>query len=105
MQHRMVLNRGRDEMSAFGAKEASGSENGEVITFRAATREHDFAWFGAPDLRYPIVSFIEQSTSAPTDMVDARRISEDIAQERQHRLANRRIERRRGIIIEIDRAH
>ena len=46
---------------------------------------------------------VQQRPGAPADVMHGRGIAPNLAQKRQHRLAHRRVERRRGVVIEVNR--
>ena len=101
----MVLDGGRNQVPPLVAQLSGRAENSEVSAFSAAAGKNNFARFGAPDRRDAIAGVIEQGAGQPSDVMDAGRIAKNLAQIRQHGLAHRRVKRRRGIIIEVDRFH
>src|SRR5205823_148570 len=65
----------------------------------------DFARFATQDSGGPFARCVKRSPGLAPDMMNARRIAKDLVQEGQHRLANQGIQRCRGVVIEVDRAH
>ena len=57
----------------------------------------------AEDFRRPLARVVQQRPRLPPDVMHAGRIAPDLAEKRQHRLAHRRIQRRRGVVIEVNR--
>ena len=104
-QHRMMLDSRGDNVAALGAQEPRGAQNCQVGTFCSTGSKYDFAGFGAQDLRGAFASVIELGPGLATDVVHARGIAPDFAQERQHRLPDLRVQGRGGIVIEIDCLH
>src|SRR6516164_7793277 len=103
MQNGMVLNGGRNQMFTPGLPQPRRAQDGKVIGFRSAAREDDFAGFSAQKLRRTVARVIQESPRPPADMMDARGIAPNIAQKRQHRVAHRRVQRGRRIVIQVNR--
>src|SRR6187399_2710320 len=82
-----------------------GSQDGEVGAFGAPASEDNLAGFAAPEGGHPLPRIVEQGAGPSTDVMNAGRVAEDLAQVRQHGLTNRWVERSRRVIIEIDSAH
>jgi len=61
------------------------SKQGQIIALRSTAGEDDLARLAAPDLSHPLPGRVEQRPSAPSDVMDAGRITVDIAQIGQHR--------------------
>src|SRR6185436_10591428 len=57
------------------------------------------------DGRNALAGFVEERPGASSNVMDARRIAIDLAEERQHHLADLRIKWRGGVVVEIDRRH
>ena len=86
-------------------EEAGGAEDCQVAALGAAAGEDDFAGFARPDTGDPIPGVIEQRAGTSADMVDTGRIAENLAEIRQHGLAYHRVERRGGVVVEVNGAH
>ena len=101
----MMFDGGGDDVPALGLQEAGGAEDGQVGALGAAAGEDDFAGFGAQNLRRAVARVIQESPGLAADVMHAGRIAPDLAQERQHRLPDLRVQGRSGVVIEIDRLH
>ena len=95
---------GRDQMLTLGLEQSRRSKNGKIVCLRAAAGKNNFARLGAEKFRGTIARFIQQRSRLAPDVMHRRRIAPNLAQKRQHRLTHRRVERSRGVVIEIDRA-
>ena len=90
---------------ALAGSQSRGTEHGEIIALCSTAREDDLAWFAFQNGRDAIARGIESCASFLTNVMNARWISEDAVQIRKHRSAYVRVERRGGVVIEINRAH
>ena len=73
---------GSNNVAAFGLQDARGAQNGQIGALSAAGGKDDFAGFGAQDLCRPVARVVEVGPGLPPDVVHARRITPDFAQER-----------------------
>ena len=107
MQNGVMFDRARDDVTAFAlaCAQSRRAENRQIVAFRSTAGENNFAWFRFQHGRDTVTSAIEGRARLLTDVVDARRIAVNAVQVRQHGGAHIRIERRRRVVIEIDRAH
>src|SRR5688500_10386175 len=81
------------------------AENRQVIAFGPSAGENNLTRFAGPYARDAITGIVEQGTGLPSHMMKAGGVAENLAEIRQHRLADLRGERRGGIVIKVDRAH
>src|SRR5690606_12973512 len=105
LQDGVVFDGRRDQVPAFALERSSSAKNGEIDAFSAAAGENHFAGLAFEDPGRPLSGFVKKSPGATADVMDTRRIAPDLAQKRQHRFANLRIERCGGVVIKINRAH
>src|SRR5581483_11253877 len=102
MQHGMVLHCGRDQMPAARFQQSGGAEDREIDAFRAAAGKDDFGGFATEHGTGSFAGFIQPGAGFPAHMMNGGRIAPDVAEKRQHRLPHLRIERRGGVVIEIN---
>ena len=78
----------------------------EVVALGGAAREDDLARLGRADRRRDLLArLLDRGLRAPAVHVRAaRRVAELVAQPRLHRREDARIDRRRGVVVEVDRA-
>ena len=106
-EHAFVLGReGKDtgDAVAEALAEARRAHDGEIVGLRGAGGEDEFAGLGANqvcDLRAR--SFDRRLRLLAEAVLDRMRIAENLLQERQHGVERARIERRRRLVIEVDR--
>ena len=105
MQHRVMFNHRGDEVPAFGLEQTRHAENRQVVAFRTATGENDFAGLAAQNRGCAVAGIVQNGARAPSHMMDAARIAKDAVQKRKHRVPNQQVQWRRRIIIKINRAH
>src|SRR4029077_17510709 len=74
---------------------------GRVVRFRAATGEHDLAWFATEEGSDLLARLLDGVPHLSSESVATRWIGEIFFQIRSHRFQHRGIDRRRRIIIEI----
>ena len=79
------------------------AKNGEVVRFGSSAGNNDFTRLRAEEFRRAVAGVVEQRPGLSADMMDAGGIAPNVAEKRQHRLAHRRIQRRRGVVIEVNR--
>ena len=103
LQHRVVLDSGSDEMLSLRFERARRAEDGEIVRLGSATGENDFTRFCAQKFGRAIACVVEQGARFAADVMDARRIAPKFIKKRQHRRAHVRVERRGGVVIEINR--
>ena len=104
MQNRMVLDGRGDEVFALGFEQTGDSENGQVIGLGAAAGEDDFAGLGTQKFSGAVPGIVEQGTGFAANVMDGRGIAPDFVQKRQHGRAYAWVERRGGVVIEINGA-
>ena len=78
-------------------------QNREIIRFCSTAGKNDFARFGAQKSGRAVARVVQQRPCFSPDAVNGGRVAPDFAQKRQHRFAHRRVERRGGVVIEINR--
>ena len=105
LQHRVVLDGRGDQVVALGAQMPGGAEDREVVALGAAAGENHLARLGPEHGGDPVPGVVQQRPRPSADLVNARRVAPDFPQKRQHRLPDRWIERRGGVVIEINRRH
>src|SRR5688500_6803234 len=90
---------------ARGRAQTRRSEHRQVIAFSAAARENNFARPAFENGGDPITRIVQRGARLLTDMMHAGWIAKNAVEVRQHGGAYVRIERRSGVVIEINRAH
>ncbi len=105
LQNGGMFDLARDDVSAPVAQQAGRSQHGEVGALGTAAGKHHFARFAFPGAGDAIPGVVEEGPGVSTDMVHTRRVAVDIAEEREHRVADRRIQRRGRVVVEIDGPH
>ena len=91
-------------MLASAAQESRSAEDCQVVALRAAAGEHYLAWLALEYGSRPLVRGVEESSGFTSDVMDARRVAIDFAEEWHHRLAHGWVERCRGIVVEVNAA-
>src|SRR5688572_29086918 len=81
------------------------AENREVVAFGPAAGKDDLARLAGPNPRDAVPRIVEQRASLSAHVVKAGWIPVNFAKIRQHRIADLRRERRRSVVVEINRAH
>src|SRR5438874_1067186 len=105
MQDCMMLDRATYDMPALSLQEPSHAENSQVCAFGSAAGEDDFTRFAAHYFCRAVAGVVQNGARLPPHVVNAGRIAKDRTEVRHHRLAHFGIERRSGIVIEINCAH
>ena len=100
---RVVLHRRGDDPRAARPAGPRGALEREVDRLGPAAREHDLAGVRPDRPREPLVRVVEGLAGGPTPGVRGRRVAEDAAQVRQHRLEDLGAQRRRRGVVEVDR--
>ena len=103
IEHRLVLGRHRDDVIAAVAAGVRRALDRQVVRFGGAAREHDLAGRRADERRDLGAGTNDRLVRMPAVRVlAARRIAEVFGEVRQHRLEHARVDRCRGVIIEVD---
>ncbi len=98
-----MLDRRGDEMRAAGWLERfSHPAQGKVVSLGPATREHHLGRLAADQCRDRAPRLVEDTLGALAKVVDAGRVSELVAECADHHLQHHRVDRRRGVMVEID---
>lgn len=105
VEHGMMFHTAGNNVPTFAPEQPRGAEYGEVVTFGPSAREGDFAGLAGPGFRDAVAGVVEQSPSAAANVMDAGRVPENIAQKRKHGLSHLRIERRGGVVVEVNGPH
>src|SRR5262249_20793964 len=87
------------------AAHAGHTAQRHVVGLGARAREHDLVGGGADQRGHLRASDVEGSASLLAEPVQAGRVTEVLAQHGRHGLQHARVERRRGVVIEIDAPH
>lgn len=75
----MMLDAGGNEVPALITQEPGRAEDGQIIAFRAATGEDDFAGFASPNLGHPVAGIVQGGSRLASDLMDAGRVAKDTA--------------------------
>ena len=73
MQHRVMFDRGGDEMPALGLEQPRRAEDRQIVALRAAAGENDFARLAAQHFGRPVASIIQQRPRLAADVMHAAR--------------------------------
>ena len=73
----------------------------QVVGFAPAAGEHHFGRVGIDRRRYPLPCFIDSLAGLAAILVPARRVAEPAFEPGQHGGQDSRIQRRRGIVVEV----
>src|ERR1043166_4991444 len=92
-------------MVAFALEQARSPQNRKIHAFGSAAREDDFTRFASKDDAGSFSGIIQNSARLSPYVVNTRRIAPYRPQVRQHGLAYIRIQRRSGVVIEINCLH
>lgn len=88
VEHRVMLDAGRDEVPALVAQPAGGTKHGQVAALRAAAGENHLARLAGQPGGHPVTRVIQQGPGTPANLVDAGRVAPNFIEERQHRRAH-----------------
>jgi hypothetical protein len=99
-----VFDRGGDDVAAC-IVDPHHAANGDVARLGAAAGKDDLVGRGADQCRHLGARGFHRVVGAATQPVRRRQIAELAAQIRQHGVEHRGIDRRGGVVVEIDRAH
>jgi hypothetical protein len=105
VQNGVMLDRTGDYVASFNAKVARRSEDRQVIAFSSATRENDLARLAFADLRHPFSRIVQERPRASADVMHARRIAVNLAEERDHNFPDPWIQGSGRIVIKINTRH
>ena len=104
VDHRLVLGDAGDDVIALLAIHLGDALDREVVRLGRAAREDDFLRVGANQVGDLFAGLLDRLFGLPSKrMVAARRIAEVLGEVRQHRLDHARIDRRRRVIVHVDR--
>ena len=96
-----MLNGGCDDVHCPAAKAADNPEDGKIVRFRPATREHHFARRGTQCPTDCASGFFQLLARPLPCTVDARCVPGHLTQGFRHKLRNFRQNERSGVVIEI----
>ena len=102
---RRMLDPGGDDVIALVAKREEHALEGKVICLAAAARENDLVVVAAEQRRHLAARRLKSSLCRGRRPMPARRIAVMILKKRLHRGGDRRIDRRAGVVVEIDASH
>src|SRR5204863_3277223 len=105
VENSVMFDRTGDNVAPFSAKVAGRSEDRQVIAFSSATRENDLARLAFPDLRHPFSRIIQERPRPSADVMHARRIAVNLAEERDHHFPDLWIQESGRIVIKINTRH
>ena len=94
-----------DDVAALAPQRPRDAFEGEVVGLAAPAGEDDLVAPGAEQRRDLAASFLECSLRTRSCPMPARRIAEMIFQERPHRRGDHGIDRRAGVVVEVDARH
>ena len=103
MQHRMMFHRGRNDMPPFGFEHSRHTKNRQIIALRAAAGKNNLARLAFQDVRRAVAKIIQPRPRFAPHVMHGRWVTPNNVPKRQHRLPHRRIQRRGGVVIEINR--
>ncbi len=104
VDHRLVLGDARDDVIALLAVHLGDALDREVVRLGRAAGEDDFLGVRADQIGHLLARLVDRLFGLPAErMVAARRVAEVLGEVRQHRLDHARIDRRRGVIVHVDR--
>ena len=93
-----------DDVIALLAVHLGDALDRQVVRFGGAAREDDFLGVGADQIGDLLARLFDRLFGFPPErMVAARRVAEVLREVRQHRLDDARIDRRRRVIVHVDR--
>src|SRR5215472_16586332 len=101
---RMLDARGDDVIAAVAVRKEHALE-GEVVGLAAAARKNDLVASAAEQRRHLAARRLEGDLCRRCRPMSARRIAVVILEKRPHRGGDRRIDRRAGVVVEIDATH
>src|SRR5262245_39814824 len=99
VKHRMVLDGRGDYVPAARSMRPSDSQDREVARLRPTARKDDLMGFDTEHGRQPLPRIVHRCAGFASRSMDARCISERIAQARHHRSEGLWSERRRRVVI------
>src|SRR5207249_1995553 len=97
-----VLGPAAEEAAQLGEDRAL---EGLVAGFAAAAGEDDFVGVSAEQVGYLLPAAFDGCVGCLAEGVSARRVAELLSEEGHHGINDCRIERRRGVVVEVDWAH
>jgi len=99
-----VLRNGRDDMVALSPIHAGDPAESEVVAFRGAAGKDNLARLGANELSHLLTCPIDRVLGFPAEgMMPAGGVAVALAEVRQHRLQNARIDPRRRVVVHENR--
>src|SRR5215471_8361937 len=102
---RRMLDAAGDDVTPLVAKCKGRAFEGKIVRFASAAREHDFVVVAAEQNGYLTARRLKSCLRRGRSPMPTRRISIMILKKRPHRQGNRAIDRRTGIVVEIDALH
>ena len=105
VEDRVVFDGGGDEVFAFGAEEAGGAEDGEVIGLGAAAGEDDFTGFAGPEAGHAVAGVVEEFPGFASEMMDAGRVGPAPFESGEEGFADDAIEWGGGVVVAVDPLH
>src|SRR5437773_8945468 len=100
-----MFDRRRDDMVSFGLQQPRQAEDCQVVALRSPAGKNHFAWFASEDPRHSVAGIVQNRTRLATYMMNARWISPDFTEERQHGVTHGRVERRGRVVVEVNCFH
>ncbi len=98
-----MLDGARDEVPASGDLEGLGdAADGKIVGLGSAAREHDLGDLGLQQVGHRRPRVVEDALGPLTEMMDARRVAELLAENARHGLEDGGVDRRRGVVVEVD---
>jgi hypothetical protein len=98
-----VLGHARDDVVALLAVHLGDALDREVVRLGCAAGEDDFLGRGPDQIGHLLARRFDRLFGVPAKgVIAARRIPEVLREEREHRLDDARINRRRGVIVHVD---
>ena len=99
----VVLDLGRDHVAA--GPRARHALDGQVVGLGAARGEDDLLRRDPEEARDALARRVDPVARLPPEAVDARSVAEALREVGQHRRQDVGVDRRRGVVIEIDASH
>ena len=104
INHRLVFGDTGDDVIALLAIHLGDALDGQIVGLGRAAREDDFLGVGANQIADLFTGVLDRFFRFPSKrMITAGGVAKVIGEVRQHRLDHARIDRRRGVIVHVDR--
>ena len=106
VEDRLVLDvTGHEVMTSAAPERLGDAADGEIVTLGPAAGEDDFGRVGADQGCHGAPGLVDSRFRLLSEVVDARRVAPLVAQRRAHPVGDRRGERGRGVVIQVDALH